>query len=283
MRTDQPDKITPRALAWATDLDVLPLDREVRRVEDHLVVRSPANPDHYWGNMLIFDEPPLEGDRARWSAAFAAAFADEPRVRHRTFAWDRTDGALGSAREEFVATGYDLEETVGLVAGAQELHAHARENRAVRVRALDPAPGADADLWSQVIELQMASRHARFAEDAHRAFLLARARELRALFLDGRGAWYVALGGEDRGEVVGSCGVVVTGARGRFQAVDTAQAHRRRGICSRLVVQAAQMSGAERLVICADPDYHALGLYESLGFRRAEHVAGVCLQPPRAR
>ena len=282
MGVDPAGETRPRALAWATDIDVLPLDRVVRRVDDHLVVRSPGNPEHYWGNMLIFDEPPRAGDRERWCAVFAAAFADEPRVRHRTFAWDRTDGALGSAREEFVAVGYELEETVALVAQLQDVHPHARESRAVRISALDAAPGADAALWDQVIELQMASRDERFAEDTHRAFLHARARELRALFVDGHGAWYVALEG-DGGEVLGSCGVVLTGARGRFQTVDTAPAHRRRGICSRLVVEAARMSGAQRLVICADPEYHALGLYESLGFRRAEHVAGVCLQPPRAR
>lgn len=282
MGVDPAGETRPRALAWATDLDVLPLDRVVRRVDDHLVVRSPGNPEHYWGNMLIFDEPPQAGDGERWSAVFAAAFNDERRVRHRTFAWDRIDGALGSARDEFVAAGYELEETVALVATAEEVHAHARANPAVRIRALDPAPGADAVLWAQVIELQMAASDERFAEDVHRAFLQARARELRALFLDGRGAWYVALDSDDGGQVLGSCGVVLTGARGRFQAVDTAQAHRRRGICSRLVVEAAQLSGAQRVVICANPEYHALGLYESLGFRRAERVAGVCLQPPRA-
>jgi ribosomal protein S18 acetylase RimI-like enzyme len=78
----------------------------------------------------------------------------------------------------------------------------------------------------------------------------------------------------------------VTGGRGRFQVVDTALAYRRRGICSRLVVEAARRStdrhGAERFVIAADPDYHALGLYESLGFRRKERVAGVCRWPRSA-
>jgi ribosomal protein S18 acetylase RimI-like enzyme len=63
--------------------------------------------------------------------------------------------------------------------------------------------------------------------------------------------------------------------------VDTALAYRRRGICSRLVVEAALLSveryGAERFVIAADPGYHALGLYESLGFERAEQVVGVCM------
>ena len=65
--------------------------------------------------------------------------------------------------------------------------------------------------------------------------------------------------------------------------VDTAEAYRRRGVCSRLVVEAARHAaadyGAEQLVIVADADYHALGLYESLGFERTEHAVGVCLWP----
>ena len=46
--------------------------------------------------------------------------------------------------------------------------------------------------------------------------------------------------------------------------MDTALAHR------------CEDFGAERLVIAADAGYHALGLYESLGFERREHVFGVC-------
>jgi ribosomal protein S18 acetylase RimI-like enzyme len=269
----------PRSLVWATEIDVLPRDRVLRRREDHLLVCSPGNPGHYWGNLLIFDEPPVPGDLERWSALFEAEFADAPRVRHRTFAWDRSEGDLGSAREEFEPAGYELERMVGLVADARDIHRHPRENRAVRIRALDSSPGADSALWEQVVELQVAGRNERFDEEMHRLFTHRRKDELRSLFLAGHGAWYVALDGAGR-EVLGSCGVVVTGGRGRFQSVDTAAAHRRRGICSRLVVEAAQMSGAGRLVICADPGYHALGLYESLGFRPVERVAGVCLQPP---
>jgi hypothetical protein len=83
--------------------------------------------------------------------------------------------------------------------------------------------------------------------------------------------------------VVGSCGVVVTAGRGRFKAVDTALAHRRRGLSSRLVVEAGHLAskdvGATQFVIVADGEYHALGLDESLGFERAEHVFGVCFWP----
>lgn len=272
----------PRSLLWATDIDVLPIDRRLERRERYLLIRSPSNPWHYWGNLLLFEAPPLPGDAVRWERWFELEFGDDPRVKHRTFAWDCVDGALGHAREEFDAGGYDLEQTVGLVASRGRVRPHPRENQEVAIRSLDPFPGAEEELWRQVIELQVAGREPRFGEQTHREFCRARLGDLRALFRAGRGAWYVALD-PPGSHVLASCGVVVTGSRARFQSVDTALAHRRQGICSRLLVEAAQQSasahGAEQFVIAADPGYHALGLYESLGFERRERVTGVCRPP----
>jgi ribosomal protein S18 acetylase RimI-like enzyme len=266
---------------YATGIDVLGPDRIVERRDDHLVVRSPSNPAFYWGNFLLFDAPPAEGDRERWEALFDATFDDEPRVVHRAFGWDVTDAELGAAETELVPYGYDVEGVVGLVADAGGVVAHPRANREVEIRALDP--DGDEALWDGVVELQVAGRDAVFAEEPYRAFSRARNADQRALFGAGHGAWYVALD-PTSGEVVGSCGIVVTDGRGRYQAVDTAEAHRRKGICSRLVVEAARLSeerfGTERFVICAEPDYHALGLYEGLGFERRERSAGAHLMPP---
>lgn len=192
-------------------------------------------------------------------------------------------GVLGSAREEFVSRGYELEDVVGLVAQPHALRMHPRANQDVLIRELDPLPGGDRDLWNQVIELQVASRDESLDEQVYREFLGRRLEDLRVLFRAGRGAWYVATY-PDRDEVVAGCGIVVSGDRGRFQAVDTAAAYRRRGISSRLVVEAAGRAaqrGAKRFVIAAEPDYHALGLYESLGFEQVERVAGVCRRPIR--
>lgn len=275
--------LVPRSLVRATELDVLAPDHVVERRGDVLVVRSPSNPAYYWGNYLLFPRPPGPGDGPRWEALFDEAFAAEPRVRHRALGWDTTDGDLGAAHEELVARGYDLQELVGLIAVPDALTPRAGESRTVEVRALDP--DADEDLWDGVVELQVAGRDEAFrdTEDDYRAFSRARLADQRRLFREGRGAWYVALLPGTR-EVAGSLGIVVTGGRGRYQAVDTAEAHRRQGICSRLVVEAARHAvatfGAETLVICAEPDYHALGLYESLGFERRERVAGAHLMPP---
>jgi ribosomal protein S18 acetylase RimI-like enzyme len=273
---------TPRSLVLATDIDVLAIDHTVTRRDGYLVVRSPSNPTFWFGNFLVFDDAPRPGDGGRWERLFEREFADEPRVRHRTLRWDRSDGEADAATEEFTGRGYDLESLIGLVAEPGELVAHPRANQDVRIRRLDPATGGpDEPLWASVVEIQVAGRDPRMSEDDYRDFSRARYAELRALFNAGRGAWYVAL--TPAGEVAASCGIVATGDRGRFQAVETAQPHRRRGICSRLVVDAAAHAAAEHLlrtlVIVADADYHALGLYESLGFRRRERVSSLCRRP----
>jgi GNAT superfamily N-acetyltransferase len=275
------EDLVPRSLVWATSIDVLPPDRVVERRPGYLVVRSPSNPTHWWGNLLLFDDAPAVGDGERWERLFAEVFADDARVRHRTFAWDQTGDVRGAADTEFAARGYDVELTVGLIAAPQKIHAHPRANADVEVRVLDPRPGSEERWWEQVVEIQRAaSDRERADEEAERVFTSTRQAELREMFCAGAGAWYVALDGDD---VVASMGIVVTAGRGRYQAVDTAQSHRRRGICTRLLVDAARHAvstyAATQLVIAADPGYHAAGIYESVGFRPVERVRGVCRPP----
>jgi predicted N-acetyltransferase YhbS len=173
-----------------------------------------------------------------------------------------------------------------MIAGPDEIRPHPRANPDVEVRALDPrVDGPDEPLWQQVLEIHVAARDAeRFSEEEHRVFSEARQAELRAMFRAGAGAWYVALDGDI---VAGSLGIVVTSGRARYQAVDTVATHRRRGICSRLLVDAARHAaatyGASSLVIVADPDYHAAAIYESVGFRAVERVCGVCRGPGQGR
>lgn len=268
-----------RSLVWGTDVDVLPRDSVLRRAADHWVVRDVRNPAFHWGNALIFDQPPRPGDRERWELLFDAAFVQAPDVKHRTFAWDTLDGAVGAAEEELVAHGYRLETTVGLTAAPDALRAHPRANREVVVRVLDPSGSADARHWAAVGELHIAGAHQRRADATYRQFVHGRLEALRTLFRAGRGGWYVALDGE---QVIGSLGIVVTRRRARFQMVDTRISHRRRGIASRLVVSAAahavRQQPIDQLVIAADPDYHAQKIYESLGFTAVERVAGVVLE-----
>jgi ribosomal protein S18 acetylase RimI-like enzyme len=282
-RTD----VSFRSLVNATDVDVLPASSTVVERDGYCVVRTPSNPTYYWGNYVLFREPPRAGDRDVWEQVFAREHGSDAErgSHHVALAWDVVDGELGEAEAELASAGYEIEMSLALVAGPSDLTRHPRAAGDVVVRRLDPAPGADAEAWAAVTELQVASREPGHEEEHYRAYNARWLADRRERFVAGDGGWYVA---ELDGEVIGSCGVVVTDGRGRFQAVDTAESHRRRGVASRLVVEVGRdpvaRFGATRLVIVADADYHAAGLYESLGFVARERTPGACWWPgaPRA-
>jgi ribosomal protein S18 acetylase RimI-like enzyme len=271
-RTD----VRVRSLLAATDIDVLPDTSLVDDRGEYVVVRTPTNPTYHWGNFLHFRTAPGVGDRERWEAAFDEEFGGDRSPRHCALSWDVVEN--GVAQTEFVDAGYEPDHAVALVARAGELCEHPRADRDVEVRTLDPR--ADDRAWREVVELQVAGRTGGHGESEYRMFVEAGMADRGIRLRAGDGAWFVA---ELKGRVVASCGVIVTQGRGRFQAVDTALAHRRRGIATRLVHDAGRDAfdrmGAEQLVIGADADYHALALYESLGFAIRERTLAVCWWP----
>lgn len=267
-----------RSLLAATDIDVLPDTSLVEDRGEYVVVRTPSNPNFFWGNFLHWRRAPHDGDREVWEAAFVREFGTERESRHAAFSWD-VPGDDGAAVTEFGPAGYRLDRAVALVATPGELVDHPRANRDVTVRALDPR--GDEPLWAEVQRLQLADREPGHSEADYRAFLVSRMRDRRVRFEAGDGAWFVAQLPD--GTVAGSCGVVVTARRARYQAVDTLEAHRRTGIASRLVTEAGRIAvarfGAEQLVIGADAQYHAMPLYESLGFTIRERCLAVVWWP----
>ena len=92
----------------------------------------------------------------------------------------------------------------------------------------------------------------------------------------GMGDWFGVFARADDGSkvLVADCGLfrAPDESIGRFQHVVTHPAWRRRGLCSALVHAVCrhgfERMGLETLVIVADPDDVAIGLYESLGFQR---------------
>jgi GNAT superfamily N-acetyltransferase len=272
-RTEVPIK----SLLAATDIDVLPDSSIVEDRGEYVVVRTPTNPNFFWGNFLHWRRAPRAGDREVWEAAFDAEFGERPE-QHAAFSWD-VIGADGAALEEFGSAGYRMDRAVALVAEPHELVDHPRANRDVMVRALDPH--GDEQLWAEVHDLQFAGREPGHVESNYDEFLSARMRDRRVRFEAGDGAWFVAQMPD--GTVAASCGVVVTDGRARYQAVDTLEAYRRQGIASRLVTEAGRVAvarfGARQLVIGADAEYHAMPLYESLGFVIRERCLAVVWWP----
>jgi GNAT superfamily N-acetyltransferase len=254
------------SLGFRTDVMLRALmGAEVHEDGDVTVVRTPAIPDFWWGNfVLVAAGVPL--DRAL--AAFARAFPD---AAHVAIGVDGTDGAPGvddDARRHRLL----LERSTVLSAAA--VRPPPRPDATATYRRL-----ATDDDFAQAVALQQASE-----PDTDAGFTARRLAAYRRLQEAGRGAWFGAF---VDGRMRSGLGVFTDG-RGvaRYQTVDTHPDFRGRGLAGTLVhragAEALTWPGVDRLVIAADPEYHAIRVYRSVGLAGTETQVQL-LRPPGRR
>lgn len=261
-----------RSMGYRTDLIFVRFDGEVLVREDHIVARTETNPSYHWGNFLLFDQPPKEGDMERWCALFEQEIAAKQPTEHIAFAWDTVEGERGEC-QPFLDRGFVVEDS--LVMTAPTLSFPAQTNHEVEVRAL-----RTDEEWEAATTLQIENREARFSRESYTVFKVAQMKRYREMSRQGMGHWYGAFIGA---ELVADMGLFHDGnGVARYQSVETDAAHRRQGICARLLVESsrllAQEEGVERLenhVIVADPEGPATGVYGSVGFETTEIQMGL--------
>lgn len=252
-----------RSVGLQTDLELAATHGVVTDRDGYLVVTT-DDPTYFYGNMLVLPAAPQVGEVGYWSRKFAEELGRDPAIRHVTLRWDGIAGEVGAA-EELAAAGFTVEVTQVM---------SARTVTAPRIE-LEVRPLATAEVvLTAELEYRDADRH----DDVYRQFLQRRALWKQSLVATGRAMWFGAF---DRGDLVGSLGLVALGARGRYQDVQTAATHRKRGIASALLAAAARevLPAIEQLVIVAEPESAAARVYERAGFRTIERIASACRYP----
>ncbi len=247
------------SLGYRTDLMFARWNGEVTDFGEYLRIRTPSNPTYYWGNFLLFAQPPQGGDFERWNALFRKHF---PEAKHVAFGVDGTRGEAGVS-QPLEDAGFTLERSIVLTATGT--HAPARMNLEAEVRPLK----SDAD-WAAALEVQILCREPEHELESYRIYKTAQMKNYRLLTELGLGEWFGAF---LKGQIVADLGVFFSSDLARFQMVATHPEYRRRGLCARLVLEASQYAfakGAETLVMVADPEYHAARIYESVGFEVLE-------------
>lgn len=254
--------MTIDSLGWRTDVSLRRREgAAVEEHEDHWVIRTPANPSYRWGNFLLLGSPLLAGEADRWIGEFRASF---PAARYLAIGIDSPSGEVG-ASGEVAAAGLSVDIDTVLTADALR----APDRRPARTEFRRVQGSAD---WAKAIELRILTAE----EDegpAYREFVGREMRAIRRVCEHGHGAWFGAF---QDGEIRSSLGVFeASPGVARFQSVDTHSEHRRRGLASNLLCAAAEWAHtelrAETLVIAAEPDYFAIDLYRSIGFREHDH------------
>jgi GNAT superfamily N-acetyltransferase len=232
----------------------------------YLVVRSPGNPEFWWGNFLILPGPPEPESAAAWLARFAAEF---PAAGHVALA---VDGAAWDTAvpPDFPAAGLEPERSTVLSTSA--ITPPPRPDELSEIRPLES--GAD---WQASFDLGVRCFGTEGGADYLRRRNAARQRLTRA----GHGAWFGAFGG---GQLLAQLGVCDAGdGRARYQDVETDPAARGRGLAGTLVWRAGRYArevlGATTLVIVADPAERAIRIYRSCGFADTEPVLNFARPP----
>lgn len=250
------------SLGYQTDLALLDLGgSQVDDKGDHLVIRSPHNPTHWWGNFLLLPGPPPRAQAIGWIETFASEFG---RASHIALGFDGIDGTVDDLAG-FADAGLKAEASA--VMTAREVNEPRRPQRDADYRALT----SDAD-WSQRVELRLACMDDGHDPVSFRDFAQTQSDTMRGLTEAGHGTWFGAFAG---GRLLSTMGLFRAGpGLARFQAVETHPAARGRGLAGTLVQYVSRYGfdqlGAHTLVMVADPTYLAIRVYRSLGFAETE-------------
>ncbi len=258
-----------KSLGYRSEQIFTSFDGELQDRGPYQVVRTPTNPGYYWGNLLIFDRAPVRSDFLNWVKTFKSEFPG-PEIRHVTLAWDVPD--VGDV-SQFLENGYEFQ--------AQAVLAAKQVRRPLRFSSdLEVRPISGREEWNSLIQLQTDSvadseTSAMPRTDWQRFYESQRPR-YQKMIEAGVGEWY---GGFLERRLVCGLGIFQREGLGRFQIVATHPDFRRRGFAGTLVFRAAEHAmkkfSITELVICADPDYHAIGIYEQVGFERRGLEYGV--------
>ncbi len=250
--------LLPKSLGYQTDFAVRATEgSEISRKEGYWRIETPSSPTFYWGNFLLLDES-LHSNGWRFATEL---FTDEfPNSGHIAIGYDTTSAPETSFRD-FINNGIDLEETTILLAKPESIISVRTTEAIIR-------PLVSENDWSQYVELGTSTRGEGFSESGYRDYLNSRVPEKRKASANGKAMWFGAFA---EGQLASHLGIYDAGEGvSRYQQIATLPTFQRNGFASDLIRvasdYAASVFAARRLVIAADPTYHAINLYKNLGF-----------------
>lgn len=252
-----------------TDLFFEEYSGEITEQENFVIIRTPKKPDYYWGNYLIFRDPPKLTDVNIWTKQFDDIFKSVEGNQHRSLSWD-VDGMAPPLERDiinaFEAAGYGYIPNISHELG--DLTAYAFMNDDIEVR-----PVSTDQEWADVFETQYLCWVKDFEPVGFRQFKEWQVRRWQELVKLGRGCWF---GAYKEGQHAGNAGVFWSDSFARYQSVSVHPDYRGMGICGTLVHNISQWVAANKevqsQVIVAEEDTSAMKIYQSLGFRPKERI-----------
>lgn len=239
---------------WATAIAVLEYSGSaVEDCGDHLLIRTPLNPEYHWGNFVFVTDEDVVSDADRWVATFQSAF---PQATWVTIGLIR----MPDNQDAWVAQGLDLELDDVLTTRTIPRQTPLPDGYTVR--------RLGGDDWAQSVARSVVENERTNEHDplSYERFAKGQVQARRALSDRDRGAWFGAFAD---GTLIADLGIVRCGTTARYQSVGTDEEHRRRGLAAHLLGVAARWAGdqgCDRWVIVTEATNPAGRVYRSLGF-----------------
>ncbi len=236
----------------------------------YTVIKTPSNPSYFWGNYLVFDKPPINGDFNKWHKIFDEEFKSYPtKPKHYLFAWETesTNQDLTAFKNAY----YKYEKGVAL--STTKINPPPKINNEVEVKKI-----SIKDHLQEIIQHHKACADPSLVTAYYDEFKEKQFNNYIRLVDEGRGHWFGAF---LNNKLVADLGIFHKDGVARYQLVGTHPDYRRQGICGTLVYKAGLVAlteyNAKTLVMVADDDYHAARIYESVGFKPNDYIYSFCI------
>lgn len=248
-----------KSLEFLTDLLAMSGASEVEVHPNRVVQRTPTEPDFWFGNRVIFTDPPEDA-----CAAIGQFQADFPQARHICVGWDVPNLPVSPVRGLFEGTKVTIDEGDALILTGP-LH-RVPTPPGITLRTFGPQD------WPQSHDIGLeTAREDSLPPERYREYLEGRTRTRQRQIAAGLAQWFGAFDGD---LLVGDMGIVQNQSFIRYQAVQTRTGYRRRGVASALLGYALEWGRARAPgalpVIVADAGSDAGRLYRRAGFTSAE-------------
>ena len=258
-----------KSLGLASDIMVLGDRSFLDEREDLYVLRSPDEPDFWFGNMIIYRDDVI--DPANQINTFRAEFQN---AQHTTIGWDIPNMAGGERLSYFSNRGFKTDQCDVLVLADALVPADLPTGITIRPLSTD-------EDWERATELQgIIGVETGNNEAGYSEYIKTRMKACRRLTEEGRGLWFGAFSGD---ELAADLGIYANKDIARFQAVETRPSYRRRGVCAALVTAGVHWAQSRypdtKTIIVADEDSAAGRIYRRCGFEMKEQLLAVYRGP----
>lgn len=243
---------------------------QLQERDDCVVFRTPSNPTFYWGNYLLLAAPPADADLAHWRRRFEDEITrHQPESRHVALGVNTV--YTGQQLPAWEAAGFELivNAVLQMADAAQRVPPPAPKAAELVVRPIDWAREVEA-----IVDLQCTDTHG-FEPAGYRRYRAKQLERYGALQRLGLAEWF---GVWCEGVLAADCGLLrnaaAPGAPARFQRVAVHPQWRRRGLAGALVDAVTRHAFEHwqcgRVLMIADPDDVAIGIYRRQGYRELE-------------